>query len=80
MITNSILDRAKKVYVGRDHVCRCGCAGVYHEQGTRGFKMAITRAKKLLEENSWRSYDEVNATYVNFISGKDRAITVYFEN
>lgn len=69
------LNKADRIYVGKDHHCRCGCAGVYHEKGTRGFKMALTKAKKLLAEES---YDYADKHYVNFQYGNDRAITVYF--
>ena len=74
-VTEELLNKADRIYVGRDHHCRCGCAGVYHEAGTRGFKLALNRAKKLLKEES---YDDANERFVNFISGNDRAITLYF--
>lgn len=67
----------KRIYVGRDSGCRCGCNGAYHEEGSRGFKMAINRAQMLIKLNP-DAVNEQTADYANVISGEDRAITLYF--
>lgn len=35
-----------RLYVGKNHWCRCGCGGNYHEKDTPGFKRAISRLMK----------------------------------
>jgi len=72
-------DTVKRIYVGRDNCCRCGCHGSYHEEGSRGFKMALSRARKVIE-SSESAIEEHCAEYANVITGKDRAITLYFTN
>lgn len=67
------LPEITRIYVGADNACRCGCKGAYHEPDSVGFKRALNKAYKL------ESSDDVNATYVNFPYGNNRAITLYFD-
>jgi hypothetical protein len=64
--------RITKIYVGADAACRCGCRGEYREAGTRAFKMALNKARKL-------SCDDRTSTYMNFPYGNNRAVTLYFD-
>lgn len=69
------INHATKVYSGRDHVCRCGCAGKYYYAGDKLFKTIVNRAiKKIAEGNEL----EVQSDYVNVSYGDDRAYTIYF--
>ena len=47
---DEILERAKwkvdditRIYYGKDHACRCGCMGKYHEKGSKYFKTCLTK-------------------------------------
>jgi len=88
-------ENIKKVYVGRDSGCRCGCHGKYtytsHTNPTnstvlagciindRRVKSTITRAKNLLENGEGKITDSMKS-YVNISYGNDRAICFYYEN
>lgn len=75
-----------QVYLGKDRACRCGCGGKYVctsfmenprsdvndvLAGTR-----LRRAKKLYRAGAETDF---GSTYVNVVSGDNRAITVYFD-
>lgn len=66
----------ERVYVGKDHACRCGCKGAYHEAGTPGFIRAIKKAEKLVNVEHVKVDDD--GGHVNVPYGNDRAITLYF--
>lgn len=72
-------DSVKRIYVGQDNCCRCGCHGAYHDEGSRGFKMALARARKIVEADQ-AAVDDLCAEFANIVTGKDRAITLYFTN
>lgn len=35
-----------KIYHGKDHNCKCGCAGRYFSREDRGFKLALSKMQK----------------------------------
>lgn len=77
---------AKQIYVGGDNICRCGCAGNYHQKGSRGYKMALTRLDKLIKAGGIKKEQDHVAEfgYMNFSLAHSRrpegtAITLYFE-
>ena len=81
------LDQISQIYIGKDRVCRCGCAGTYvstsYMEDPRNDvddKLAgsrLKRAKKLaLNTTSEVDYQD---TYINVSYGKDRAITIYLD-
>jgi len=70
--------KVTQIYMGRDKICRCGCAGEYVKAGDPMFEKRLNRfiAK-------WADYTpgehDVDASYLNLSYGKDRALTVYFD-
>lgn len=69
------INSAQKVYSGRDHVCRCGCAGKYYYRDHKLFRSIIGKAiRKITEGNEL----EVTDQYINVSYGDDRAYTIYF--
>jgi hypothetical protein len=83
---NATLSQVSQVYVGKDNCCRCGCAGTY--AATSFMKDArsdvndslaqrrLSKAQKLVREGAEVDF---GGSYVNVVSGNDRAITVYFD-
>jgi len=81
------LNQISQIYIGKDRVCRCGCAGEYvstsYMEDPRSDvddKLAgsrLKRAKKLaLNTTSEVDYQD---TYINVSYGKDRVITIYLD-
>lgn len=76
----------KEVYVGDTHGCRCGCLGNYHEPKSRGFKLALTRIRKIMNENKFIKWKEIDYTdsdcYIDIPyitnSGNERSVCIYF--
>lgn len=79
-MTNGIKLRAEpveKIYSGRDHVCRCGCAGKYYYSNDKMFQRILKRAvAKSYEQDV--DIDE-QPTYVNISYDNDRAYTIYYK-
>lgn len=76
------LDQVKKVYVGADNCCRCGCRGNYIYTGflpkdDKRVKTLLTRAKNMVESGKGEITDE-SEEYINISYGNNRAITIYF--
>lgn len=65
--------RIDRIYVGREMGCRCGCLGKYHEPGTRGFKMALTRISKanptvrIFIQNEYGPWTEKDSDYAKWL-------------
>lgn len=78
-MTADLLNSSRRVYVGQDRACRCGCKGSYYEAGSREFKSAITRFRKLLAKNEDADLT-VAETYLNLSFGENRAICAYFRS
>lgn len=84
---NAKLSQVSQVYVGKDHCCRCGCGGTYvsttymkDARSTVNDSLAqrrLTKAQKLVREGASVDYQ---GSYVNVVSGNNRAITVYFDD
>ena len=83
------LNQVSKIYVGKDNDCRCGCAGTYcsttysqveldiENANNSKAEKRLKRAKKLLLEGA---KFELEDTYIDIVSGDNRAITVYWNN
>lgn len=67
-----------KIYLGRDRICRCGCAGEYVNKGESKFELRLKRFMKMASDYAPAEGD-VDASYLNVSYGKDRALTVYFD-
>jgi len=76
---NFTTENVEKVYIGRDHGCRCGCHGTYTytEDDTTKVKKLLTRAKNLILIDGAEITD-AGKTYTNISFGKNRAICIYW--
>lgn len=81
-------ERVTQIYLGRDKICRCGCAGEYVARGEPMFEKRLKRFLKMAETydfeknvspNTDLPLDYVQDVYLNISYGKDRAITLYFD-
>jgi hypothetical protein len=81
------LNQISQIYIGKDRVCRCGCAGEYvstsfmedprNDVDDKLAESRLKRAKKLaLNTNSVVDYCD---NHINVSYGKDRAITIYLD-
>ena len=70
--------KVTKIYLGRDRVCRCGCAGEYVNRGEPMFDKRLKRFAKMLCEYVPEK-DDVFDNYFNISYGQNRALTVYFD-
>lgn len=72
-----------KIYMGRDRICRCGCAGEYQDRDEPMFAKRLSRFLKLAEsydfEKAPLGASDIGDNYLNISYGKDRALTVYFD-
>lgn len=75
---NLDVTKVTKIYLGRDRVCRCGCAGEYVNRGTPKFDSRLKRFAKLWCDYAPQKDDVLENEYLNVSYGKDRAMTVYF--
>jgi hypothetical protein len=75
-----IIDKNKitKIYMGRDRICRCGCAGEYVERGEPMFDLRLKRFIRMAETYTV-GQDDIGDNYINLSYGQDRALTVYFD-
>jgi hypothetical protein len=81
------LNQISQIYLGKDRVCRCGCAGKYvstsymkNPRNDVDDKLALSRlkrAKKLALNTD--SEVEYSGNYINIGYGDDRAITIYLD-
>ncbi len=78
MFTKATIDQIQTIYIGKDNVCRCGCAGKYYDTCDHGFRNVIRlkRAKLLVLEQGAKY--EMGEGYVNVITGENRAMCIYF--
>lgn len=82
----SEISNISQVYFGKDHCCRCGCGGIYtatsYMKDPRSdvndslVEKRLKRAKKLVLEGAEVEYGD---TYVNVVTGVNRALTFYFD-
>jgi len=75
---NLDITKVTKIYLGRDRVCRCGCAGEYVSRGAPKFESRLKRFSKLWCDYAPQKDDMMEDHYLNVSYGKDRAMTVYF--
>jgi len=81
-MTNIEADRVTNIYLGRDRICRCGCAGEYVRRGESMFEKRLNRFMKMAKTYKFCDTPEqpdIGANYLNISYGKDRALTVYFD-
>lgn len=69
-----------KIYMGKDKVCRCGCAGEYIRKNENNplFERRLKQFMKMLPSYTAQEFD-IGQTYRNISYGNDRALTVYFD-
>lgn len=75
-------EEVTQIYLGRDKICRCGCAGTYAVRGTRAFDTRLKRFAKMWVDYTPRmdkNAEDVGPNYMNISFGNDRALTVYFD-
>lgn len=72
------MERIVKIYMGRDRICRCGCAGEYVEPGHPMFEKRVKRFQQMWANYTPKDIDVEDGVYKNVSYGKDRALTVYF--
>ena len=75
-----------QVYVGKDNCCRCGCGGEYtatsYMENPRSdvndslVAKRLKRAQRLVSEGAEYQMDH---TYINIVTGNNRALTLYFD-
>ena len=75
-----------QVYVGKDNCCRCGCGGEYtatsYMENPRSdvndslVAKRLKRAQRLVSKGAEYQLDE---TYINIVTGNNRALTLYFD-
>ena len=80
------IENVSQVYLGRNNVCRCGCAGTYtatsfmkdprSEVNDQLVVKRLKRAKQLVLEGAEADF---NGSYANIVTGNDRALTFYFD-
>lgn len=74
-----------QIYLGRDRICRCGCAGEYVKRGEQMFEKRLARFIKMAENYNFEEHVtdagflDKGPNYMNISYGKDRAMTVYFD-
>jgi len=71
--------KVRSIYMGKDRVCRCGCAGEYVKRGEPNFDKRLKRFEKMLSTYELTKDDEIEGEFINVSYGKDRALTVYFD-
>jgi hypothetical protein len=84
---NVTLSQVSQIYVGKDNCCRCGCGGTYiatsfmkdarSEVNDSLAQRRLNKALKLVRDGSFVEY---GGTYVNVVSGNNRAICIYFDD
>lgn len=83
------IEDVEKVYTGKDHHCRCGCAGNYYYSSLSRqvnvlltndvqVQSLITRATNLIGKGAGHITDIKEGLYINVRYGNNRAITIYF--
>lgn len=84
---NATLNQVSQVYVGKDNCCRCGCGGTYvsttfMKDARSEVNDSLAQRRLTKAQNLVRSGAEVDfgGTYVNVVSGNNRAICVYFDD
>lgn len=81
------LNQVSNIYMGKDRVCRCGCAGNYiatsfmidprSEVNDVKAQARLNKAKKLTRNTTTEV--EYGDTYINVSYGNNRAITIYLD-
>jgi hypothetical protein len=86
LFLESTLSQISQVYLGKNHNCRCGCAGSYtatsfmdeprDDINDELVEKRLKKAKVLILNGANVDYDK---TYVNIEIGDNRALTFYFD-
>lgn len=77
-MTNFDASKVTKVYLGKDRVCRCGCAGEYVYRGEPKFEKRVANFARKLADYTL-TQDDLGDNFMNVSYGNDRALTVYFD-
>ena len=73
------MEKITKIYLGRDRICRCGCAGEYAYPGDAKFEKRAKRFMKMWDAYTPAKDDVWDGVYKNISYGQDRALTAYFD-
>lgn len=80
------VSNVSQVYLGKDRNCRCGCGGTYvstsfmeNPRSDVNDTLADTRLRRAKKLYLAGAETDFGTTYVNVVSGDNRAITVYFD-
>ena len=83
---NATLNQVSQVYVGKDNCCRCGCGGTYvatsfMKDPRSGVNDSLAQRRLTKAQNLVKAGTDVDfgGTYVNVVSGNNRAICIYFD-
>ena len=75
-----------QVYVGKDRCCRCGCGGEYtatsfmeNPRSDVNDSLVAKRLKRAQRLVSKGAEYEMGDTYINIVTGNNRALTLYFD-
>lgn len=85
---NSTIKDISQVYLGKDNHCRCGCGGDYtatsfmknprtEDINDELVLKRLIRAKQLVQKGAEVDF---GGTYVNVVTGKNRALCFYFDD
>lgn len=75
------VENITEIYRGRDNYCRCGCGGVYHNKGSKGFTQALNRLSKGIDAYMFCNRKvEYGKTYINipYDAENDKCYCIYF--
>lgn len=69
------------IYSGKDHYCRCGCGGKYHEASDKSFDRIVKNVENVLSKGKYTKIVGVPASNgnVNISMENNKAYTIYFE-
>ena len=71
-------ERISQIYLGKDRICRCGCAGEYVTPEHPMFHKRLKRFHALVCKEG--SQTEDGGSYINVSYGNDRAMTIYLND
>ena len=68
----------KKIYMGVDRGCRCGCGGEYITSGHPMFQKRLKRFEKMICKYKPGPHDD-NPHHKNISYGNNRALTIFYK-
>lgn len=71
-------ERVKKIYLGQDRGCRCGCGGEYITAEDPMFQKRLKRFAKMICEYKPGPHDD-GGDLKNISYGNNRALTIFYK-